>query len=82
MRVAALALVFALTGAPALAAGPAGETLEARIARLEARVAALESGRTGEPDEEAMARVDELTERVMLRFFALVRGFKQGEGAR
>lgn len=82
MRVAALALVFALAGAPALATDPADETLEARIARLEARVAALESSRTGEPGGEAMARVDELTERVMLRFFALVRGFKQGEEAR
>ena len=51
-----------------------------RIAALEARVAALEARlRTAEhslPDEEAVDRVMDLTERMMRRFFGLVRELK------
>lgn len=52
--------------------------LEARIAALEARVAALEAERSeaSVPDDEAMERVMVLTERMMRRFFAMVREMK------
>jgi hypothetical protein len=66
-------------GAP----GPSGEdtaALKARVAELEARVAALEARPTiGDalPDEEAMDRVADLAERMMRRFFGIVRDMKR-----
>ena len=50
-----------------------------RIAALEERIAALEAMRDPEalPDEEAMDRVMLLTERMMRRFFGLVRELKR-----
>ena len=57
--------------------------LEARIAALEARVATLEAARAGAelPDDEAMERVMVLTERMMRRFFSMVREMKgEAEG--
>ena len=57
--------------------------LEARIAALEARIATLEAARAGAdlPDDEAMERVMALTERMMRRFFSMVREMKgEAEG--
>jgi len=57
--------------------------LEARIAALEARIATLEASRSGAgvPDDEAMERVMVLTERMMRRFFSMVREMKgEAEG--
>jgi len=93
-----LCLVLANIGAAAAAesCSPACEavttgTSEAEVARLEARVAALEariaeletkSAGAAVPDDEAMERVMLLTERMMRRFFSMVREMKgdaQGE---
>jgi len=57
--------------------------LEARIAALEARIAMLEAAPSGAdvPDDEAMERVMVLTERMMRRFFSMVREMKgEAEG--
>ena len=57
--------------------------LEARIAALEARIATLEAAPSGAdvPDDEAMERVMVLTERMMRRFFSMVREMKgEAEG--
>jgi len=72
-------------GRPAEAGeGPAELTarivaLEARIAELEAQIGELQSQpRAGDlPDEEALDRVMVLTDRMMRRFFGLVRDWKR-----
>ena len=80
-----LCLVLANIGAAAAAesCSPACEavttgTSEAEVARLEARIAELETKSAGAavPDDEAMERVMLLTERMMRRFFSMVREMK------
>jgi hypothetical protein len=93
VRFAVLAVFLVLAHAEAVAAEPrsaAGEALaireddiarlEARVEALEARVAKLEAERAGAvvADDEAMERVMVLTERVMRRFFLMVREMKGG----
>jgi hypothetical protein len=66
----------AVGGRPA--GGPAeAADLEARIARLESRIAALEAGSLAVPDDESIDRVMVLADRMMRRFFGLVRDFKR-----
>jgi hypothetical protein len=52
--------------------------LESRVAALEARVAALEAeSRAALPDEQTMDRVMALADRMMRRFFAMVRDIRR-----
>ena len=77
----AVAAGVADCAAPALAenAQENGADAEARIRALEQRIAALEAGSDAEAysDEETMDRVMLLSERMMRRFFGLVREMKR-----
>ena len=84
IRLTVPALLLALVAVPAAVARAGDDELSAlqqRVAALEARLAALEASDRGAaiPDDEAMELVMLLSERMMRRFFDMVREMKQGE---
>ena len=84
IRLTIPALLLALVAAPSEVAGARDDeisALEQRVAALEARLASVEARdrRAAAPNDEAMERVMLLSERMMRRFFDLVREMKQGE---